>query len=318
MNAIILAAGYGTRLMPLTNILPKPLMPVVGCPVLWHTVRKLKKCGFTDIGINIHHKPQMVEKYLKHANHGLNIKTSYERTILGVAGGIGGFRDFLKKKDFFLVHNGDILSNSNLNRLIETYKTEKPLCTMLLHNHPLYNNVCIDNNNNITDIRDTLMPGNTVRKLAYTGIALMDTDILELIPGGPADLIPVLIDIVRQGNGKIKSVAANDSAWMDIGTVENYLDAHREILLNHRPLIDAALIPEGPVFLGKGTQVEQGARLRGFVSTGENCIIKKGCFVKNCVVWDGMTIDENMSFSNAILGNGWTVNAKQITTDTKN
>ena len=94
MKAIILAAGYGKRLKPLTDKLPKPLMPVIGRPLLWHIIMRLKNCGVTETGINLHHNSHMVNQFLKHEDMGVSIRTAYEESILGVAGGIGNFRKF--------------------------------------------------------------------------------------------------------------------------------------------------------------------------------------------------------------------------------
>jgi mannose-1-phosphate guanylyltransferase len=89
MKAIVLAAGYGTRLKPLSNYLPKPLMPILGKPLLWHIVRKLKISGVSEIGINIHHHADRVRGFLESEELGIKITVSHEPEILGVAGGIG-------------------------------------------------------------------------------------------------------------------------------------------------------------------------------------------------------------------------------------
>ncbi len=309
MKAIILAAGYGKRLKPLTDMLPKPLMPVIGRPLLRHIIMKLKNCGVTETGINLHHNAHMVNQFLEHEAMGISIRTSYEKNILGVAGGIGNFRKFIGEEKFFLVHNGDILSNIPLEKLIDFYRSELPLCIMVLHDHPPYNNVSIDETGNIVDIRNTLSPVGSVKKLAYTGISLMDTRIFKYIPGGPADLVPVLLDIIREKKGLIRALVLNGYAWSDIGTAESYLAAHNAILLKRKPLVDKSLLPGSPVFFGRNTVAEDGVELQGFISTGKNCLLKKGCFLKNCVLWDDVVIEKNTFITNSIVGKGWIVNA---------
>ncbi len=318
MKAIVLAAGYGTRLKPLTEIKPKPLMPVLGKPLILHIIDKLKSSGVTDIGINIHHNFQMLEEFISHENTGLNIKISVENKILGVGGGIGGFRGFLSEEDFFIVHNGDILTSMPIDRAIQEYKDKKPLCIMLLHDCGTYNNVSLDATGTVVDIRDTLQAKNTSRKLAYTGIALMYRQILKYIPQGVSDLVPVIIDIIKEKKGGVRGVVFKNYPWRDIGTISGYLETHKDILVKKLPLIEDNLMPSGPVFLGRNSTIEDNAEISGFVSAGKNCRITKGCFVKNCILWDNTVIENNSAVTNSIVGKGWIVNANGFSPSKKN
>ena len=142
MKAIVLAAGYGTRLVPLSHYLPKPLIPVLGKPLLWHILTRLKQCGITDAGVNMHHHADMVQEFLKTQNPGIPVSVSYEPEILGVAGGIGAFREFVRNEEFFLLHNGDVLSTIPLEQMAGAFLKKRPLIGMVLHDYPPYNNVC--------------------------------------------------------------------------------------------------------------------------------------------------------------------------------
>ena len=175
MKAIILSAGYGTRLRPLTDRLPKPLMPVLGTPILLHIIHRLQECNVSDIGVNIHHKFEVIEEYLETKHAEQNITLSFEKDIMGVAGGIGGFREYLKGEDLFIVHNGDILSNISLNSILPKQKGRVPLCTMVVHDCDGYNNVSVDEDGNVIDIRGGGKPDTASKLLAYTGISFMST-----------------------------------------------------------------------------------------------------------------------------------------------
>jgi NDP-sugar pyrophosphorylase family protein len=309
MKAIVLAAGYGTRLKPLTKSLPKPLMPIVGRPLLWHIIMKLKKCLVTDIGINVHHNAKMIKKFLEQEDLGVHITVFHEENILGVAGGIGSFREFLNGEDFFIIHNGDVVTDIPLEKLTDIYQINKPLCAMVLQDHLQYNNVSIDEDNNIVDVRDILKPRNVCRKLAYTGLAFINTEFLKHIPDGPSDLIPILLDIIKEGKHKIQAIVTDGYAWWDIGTISSYLKVHEEILTKKKPLIDTMVLPPGPIFLGNGSRMEEGVKLRGFVSAGENCLLKKRCQIENCVIWDNTIVEEDAIIKNSIIGEGWFVDA---------
>jgi mannose-1-phosphate guanylyltransferase len=307
MKAIILSAGYGTRLRPLTDRLPKPLVPILGTPILSHIIRRLKECNVSDIGVNIHHKFEVIEEYLETKHAEQNITLSFEKDIMGVAGGIGGFREYLKGEDLFIVHNGDILSNISLNRILSEQKDRVPLCTMVVHDCDGYNNVSVDEHGNVIDIRGVLKPYTASRLLAYTGISFMSSEVLSLIPEGPSDLVPVLLDIIKKGKGRVKAVEVKDCAWMDVGTIGNYFSVHKEILVNKKPLIANDLMPENTSFLGENVFVGEGVEFSGYVSAGRDAVFKKGCRIENCIVWDNAVVEEKAVIKNSVIGKGWIV-----------
>lgn len=307
MKAIILSAGYGTRIQPLSNRLPKPLMPVVGQPLLGHIIMKLEACKVDGIGINTHHHADMIKDFINHQPFGVPLYLSREHLILGSGGGIGGFRDFLSGEDIFLVHNGDFLSDISLQQVISSYMEQKPLCALVLHDHNPYNNVLIDTDCTIVDMRDVLRPADAARRLAYTGIAVMSSRIFNYIPEGASDIVEILLAVIRKGKEKIMGIVVEGCAWSDIGTVNNYFETHRDILVHKKPLIGNSFVPTGAVSLGEGTVTEGEMCLGGFISAGKNCLFRQGCRLENCIVWDNVTIGEGAAFQNAIIGKGWEV-----------
>jgi len=307
MKAIILSAGYGTRIRPLSDHLPKPLMPVLGRPLLYHTIMKLTACKAGGIGINTHHRAEAIADFIKQQKHEVPIRLIREETILGSGGGIGGFRDFLEREDFFIVHNGDILSTIPVENVVDACRKQNALCTLALHSHPAYSNVVVDENLNIVNMRDALQTASTGRRLAYAGIAVMNTRILDLIPEGFSDVVDILLNVISRGSDTVRGVLFEDDDWIDIGTVHSYIKAHRKILIDRSPLIDKRHIPAGGRCLGENTLVEQGAELSGFVAAGKNCIIKRGCRIHDCIIWDGTTVDGGASLSSAVIGPGWAV-----------
>ena len=276
-------------------------------PVVRHTIMKLKKCKVSQIGINVHYRARLIRDYFEKEQPELPVHIREEKRILGSGGGIGGFRDFLRNEDFFLVHNGDVLSGIPLERLTAVFRETRPLCAMVLHDSPGSNNVSVGDDDTIVDLRGVLEPGRRVRKLAYTGIAFMDRALLDYIPEGASDIVSVLLDIIRHGRQAVKAIVTGGHAWNDIGTPASYFNAHREILIEKRRLIDEGDIPGRHVFLGRSSTIEQGAVVRGFLSAGCNCTVAKGCRVENCVLWDNTVIGQGAVLRNAIVGNGWVV-----------
>ena len=310
MKAIVLAAGYGTRLVPLSNYLPKPLIPVLGKPLLWHILTKLKACGITEAGVNMHHHADMVQEFLKTQNPGMPVTVSLEPEILGVAGGIGAFRAFVRNEKFFLLHNGDVLSTIPLEQMAEAFLKKRPLIGMVLHDYPSYNNVCTAEDGSICDLRDTLKPPSAARRLAYTGIAFMDSKILDFIPAQRAcDLIPICLDIIREGRYRIEALIAEGHAWCDVGTVQSYFEAHRDMLTDKKQLLENIDIPGNGVHLAEDVVVEEGVTFSGFASVGRRCVLKRNCSIHNAIFWDDVIINENAVVENAIVGRGFQVNA---------
>jgi len=310
MKAIVLAAGYGTRLRPLSNYLPKPLIPVLGKPLLRHILSRFKKSGITDIGVNMHHHADLVRQFIAAQEPGINISLSYEPEILGVAGGIGAFRKFLADEECFMIHNGDVLSTIPVDRLAAVYREKRPLMAMVLHNHPAYNNVSVAADGTICDLRDTLRPSRIAQKLAYTGIAFMDARMFDYIPAqGPADLVPVCLDIIREGRFLIDALVVEGHAWRDVGTVQSYFEAHRELLAGRIALLPDMSIPADGRYLADDVRREEGVQLRGFVSVGRRCVLKKGSIIENAIIWDDVSIAEGAHIRDAIVGKEFIVHA---------
>jgi len=155
MKGMILAAGFGTRLRPLTNYLPKPLFPILNTTVLKNNIIQLLKIGITDISINTHYLKEKIIDYIKtEFDFPINISIEEEK-ILGVGGGIGRMKKYFAGDDV-LVINGDVLNNFDLKLLTDFYYKEKPFAALGLYNYPKVNSVLIDDENNIYDFKNLI------------------------------------------------------------------------------------------------------------------------------------------------------------------
>lgn len=222
MKAVILCAGYGERLKPFTNFLPKPLFPILGRPLIDNIIARLKQLGINEICINIHHLADKLAKYLSQYTDGIKIHIFYEPSILGIAGGIGNMREHLTET--FIVYNGDVLTNIELKPAIEFHKREKPIITMILHNYKNLNKVAMSDDNNISSIGD-----DAPDKLAFTGISIMSPEVFDFLPYKKyGDIHNVYTKLIP---GKLKGYIAKGNYWIDIGTPKNYLKAHKDILM---------------------------------------------------------------------------------------
>ncbi|KPK16037.1 MAG: hypothetical protein AMK69_26510 [Nitrospira bacterium SG8_3] len=212
MKAMILAAGLGTRLRPLTDKKPKALMPVVNKPIIGWVIEYLKKHGIDQIVVNAHHHYRQIVDYLDEGRpFGCEIHVRVEAEILGTGGGIKNTEGFWGG-DPFIVINSDILTDINLSRAYESHKKLGGLVTLILHDCAPYNQIQIDDNGFVTDISAWSAQG----RFAFTGIHIMDPDLLEHIPDRVfSDIIDCYRKLIQSGRS-IRSLLTTGHYWRDM------------------------------------------------------------------------------------------------------
>ena len=230
MKALIFAAGLGTRLRPLTDRMPKALVPVAGIPLLQRVLLKLKDAGFEDITINIHHLGGQIIDFLQtHRNFGLDIHISDERDLLlNTGGGILHARRFLDGDEPFLVHNADILTDARLDVLIDTHRRSGAEATLLVSERKTSRYLLFDDalrlhgwtHKQTGEIRPAGLTG-TYRELAFAGIHLLSPSLFRymdtpLWQGRPFSIIDFYLHICPQV--RISGCIAQATHWFDTGT----------------------------------------------------------------------------------------------------
>jgi mannose-1-phosphate guanylyltransferase len=287
MKAMILAAGFGTRLRPLTDMKPKALMPVANKPILARNIEYLISYGITDIIVNAHHHHQRIVGYLRdESSFGLNIVVKVEQTILGTGGGIKNTEDFWEKEPFMVI-NSDILTDLHLTEVYRVHQTTGALATLVLHDCEPYNQIQIDDQWNITDIAKDNMPG----RLAFTGIHVIDPEVLSHIPRGVfSDIIECYRGLIRVGK-PVRACLAQGHYWRDIGSIQSYLEANRELAGNS-------------FVIGPGCSVDSSVKLMDWGVIGENSHLGKNVEVQRSVLWDGVIIKEGIKVMDAVVTSG--------------
>ncbi|MEK7280558.1 MAG: nucleotidyltransferase family protein [Nitrospirota bacterium] len=225
MKAMILAAGLGTRLRPITNNTPKPIIPVGDRPLIEYLLLLLKKYGIKDIIINLHHLGEKIENALGDGSRwGIRISYSREEIILGTGGGIKKAQAFLSDSAF-LVINGDILIDINIDNLLEFHQRHGGIATMVLRendNPDLYGSVKIDKDQRVRQILNR--PVCTVMDLnsyMFTGIHLIEPKIFQYIPEGQYySVIDAYIEMLTKNEVVYGHIMKGH--WSDIGTIEGY------------------------------------------------------------------------------------------------
>ena len=318
MKAMILAAGFGTRLKPLTNDLPKPLFPILNQPILEHTLQFLRSQNIQDIAINLHHKPEKIINYFGDGKKfGVNLHYSLEEKILGTAGGIKKLQSFFKDDSFYVI-NSDVLADINLKDVMRFHKEKKSKLTLVVRkvsNTNKYQSILRSDQGRIINfLGHSITNSKNSTQVMFTGIQILEPDIFSRIPenkfcGTTEDVFPKMIMDGLPAYGYL-----HKGYWIDIGTRETYIKAHADVLdgglvLKTHPSLNPeenSTIP--PVHIGKDCKITQEAKVGPNVVLGNNCYLYPGAVVKNSILWPGVKVENGCTVQNSIIGTGVTIN----------
>jgi aminoglycoside/choline kinase family phosphotransferase len=229
MKALILAAGLGTRLLPHTRKIPKPLFPIGGRPLIDIHIDALQKAGCEAIVVNTHHLSGQIENHIKGNRYDIPVYTRNEPEILGTGGAIKNLEGFWDARPF-LVINSDIYSNIDLAAVYRFHLSHPHPATLVLYHWPEINTVCIDSDDFITGFQPGPLPGRC-RHGTFTGIQVLDPDILRYIPEAVfSSSIDAFQKMMTDGK-KIKAFMADRFAWADIGTPDRYVDTAAQFMV---------------------------------------------------------------------------------------
>jgi len=232
MKAMILGAGEGTRMRPLTIERPKPMLPIQGKPILEYTIELLRHHGITQIAVNLHHRPEVITEYFGDGrDFGVEITYSLEDRLLGTAGAVKKLEGYFDES--FLVFYGDVLTNLNLSALVDFHRTKAGIATVALYrveNPSACGIVELDEGWRITRFVEKPPPQEVFSDLANSGILVLEREVIDHIPTGVfRDFgYHVLPDLLVQGCPMYGYPIPDNTYLIDIGTMEKYERAQRE------------------------------------------------------------------------------------------
>ncbi|MBI5098131.1 MAG: phosphotransferase [Nitrospirae bacterium] len=327
INIFIPAAGIGERLQPITFHIPKPLLPVLGKPVLQYVFEKISTLPVNKIAINVHHKKEVIEgwakQYFKNPPSppfakvgdlgspplekgdvgGLSedkIILFHERTILGTGGALKNAEGLLNEGTF-LVHNSDILSDISLEKLLERHLKSNNLATLAVHDYPRFNNVVVDENGFFKHVGTGFKPAPTGgQRSAFTGIAVYEPEFLQFLPSGASSVVDAWLKAVDSGC-KVGTFNVNGCYWSDIGTPETYA----------RAVFDALKSDGETVYIHPATKGCENVDYQGYVVIEEGFtfedvgVIHELPLLRNCILLPGSrvgAIHELPLLENCIIG----------------
>ncbi len=301
MQAAVLAAGLGTRLRPLTDLRPKPLLPVLTRPLLGLLLAQLEEAGVCQVAINTHHLADMVHDFLQSEPWSFNLSVNHEPEVLGTAGGLRGLGRMLGEGPFLAV-NGDILTDLDLAAVYQAHRAEA-VSTLVLHDCPPYNNVWVDGDR-IVGFGQTAPPGQTGPALAYTGIQVVAEKMLSYIPAaGYFNLVPAWQAALAAGE-QLAALVVSGHFWQDLGTPAGYLEAHYLLLAGASPRLARFFPGLSDPFLGPGAVLGPGVECGGGVCLGAQAVVGAEAFLRRTVVWDGAVIAPGVRLEECIVASG--------------
>jgi NDP-sugar pyrophosphorylase family protein len=289
MRAMILSAGYGTRLWPLTEDRTKPAIPILGKPLVGYVAEYVARYGCDEVVVNVHHRPESVRRALGNGTQfGVKLYYVEEPEILGTSGALDNARSLLED-DTFIVVNGKIITDIDLSAALETHRRTKAIATLVL----LPNAAC--ERFSIVETADGLLRGfggmpasgdfsDECPPLMFTGIQILEPRIFDFIPRGvfshsTTDVYPQAV-----ANGERIAVHVASGIWYELSTIRRYLD------------ISLLLMPEnGPS-----------------ITSGSGCEISETAEVSDAILWDNVTVERGALVRRAVLADNVRIAAGEV------
>lgn len=301
-KAFVLGAGLGTRLRPLTETLPKPLVPVAGKPLITHAFDHLIEAGIRSFVVNTHHAAEAYQEAFPSASYrGIPISFRHEPSILETAGGIANVRDLLHGDSPFLVYNGDIFTDIPLEAALRQHQASGAMVTLILRREGKQQHVAFDpTTNRITDIRGALGGGG--QPCQFTGIYVVNPAFLdELEPGKKESVIPVFLRLIEEGL-QIGGYLAEQGNWLDLGDRDSYLEAHT-LLLDGIPMID----PEA--------RVHSSAKVSGASVVARGCRVGADAALEDTILWENAQVEVGACLNRCVVRGGKTATGRHENVD---
>jgi mannose-1-phosphate guanylyltransferase len=280
-QAFVLAAGLGTRLRPLTDEMPKPLIPIFQKPLITFALDHLIGAGVTRSVINTHRLPQLFEDFFSGNSYaGHSITLAHEPDLLETGGGIKNVESFLGSEPF-IVYSGDILTDADLHPLIENHFRAKNDVTFGLRRNTGLGAGVVMRNNRIVAITNESNPADN---FDYANVSVWNPEIFLRIPAGQKiSFIPIVVRWIGEG-GKIGGVVMDDGQWFNIGSRNEYLEVHRTIF-HQKWKPRYVKVSPWPERTAKSAILDASAELRGCSVIGERCRVGAEVILEDTILW---------------------------------
>jgi len=306
-SAIVLAAGYGERLKPLSLVRPKPLVPLLNRPLLDWVLDYLFSSGIRSAAINAHHLWECMRDYVDGSlQDRADVALIHEPVILGTGGGIKNCAQQLAGNGPFLVMNADVVTDLDLSAMAAGHVRSGAPATLALHDLPRFNSVAVSDDR-ITGFAGRSAAGLKESKLlAFTGIHLIERDLLADIPEGKVDIISVYQKLIERG-AHINAFINSDIYWEDLGSLDDYRRVHKELLLGRRCPKFKMVPGHGVTFPYSKIRMQNGVTFEGWACVGRRAVLGRDCHIVNSLLWDGVRVEAGVQIRDCIVTDGTSV-----------
>lgn len=303
MKAMVLSAGLGTRLRPLTLERAKPAIPVLGKPLVIRLIEKLEQHGVTDFRLNLHHLPGTIEEIFEEAPWStFPVSFSHERQILGTAGGLKANEAFFDQETFIMV-NGDILFDFPLTEALEFHRSRQAMATLILvRQEPpyKYSPVRIDRQNRLVDFKGA---GSTEppcpEAYVFTGVHILEPGIFRYIPPKVFYEINDQVYPAAMRAGERVFGFPVSGYWNDLGDPRRYLQCQRDLFVS--------LKISPPVCAAPDVTTDPSARLGPYVTLGSGCRVEGDGMAEDAILWDNVQVRHGSVVRSCVIGSGVTI-----------
>ncbi len=310
-KAMIMAAGVGSRLEPLSSIVPKPLVPLANVPAMDILVNHLISFGIKDIIANTYFKAEDIQNHYKQNNFGINFCFIKEEELSGTAGGVKKCEFFFDKDEDFIVMSGDGLTDIDINAAYKSHKNSNAIATIVLKEVPndeihKYGIVVPDTNGYVKSFQEKPQLSEAKSNLANTGIYIFKYDIFNHIPQNifydfAKNVFPALLSSSLKINTYL-----HRGYWSDIGSLNQYHQSNTDILNNlvKSFFVETNKTETGAYIKGNNSIISNSAVIDGYCIIGNNCKIGRNVHIENSILWDNINIEDNITVKNSIILTG--------------
>jgi len=332
MKALFLAGGMGTRLKPLTDELPKPMVPIMNKPLLERSMENLRKCGINEIVISTGYKPQYIENYFGNGSKfGLKIEYICEESPMGTGGAIKKTGHLYN--DTFLVLNADILCNMDFQELVAHHKSKSAAVTIAVtrvSNPSAYGVIEYNKNDYALSFTEKPKADEIKSNFINAGVYVFEPEVLrEIAEDRPVSVEREIFPALLRSGHKI-AVYKGCKYWMDIGTPEKYMQTHHDIMSGDCQIsgmqfnsqrvfkdgssnIDLTAHITGPVYIGNNVKIGAYATVGPNAVIGDNVCIQGGGSVINSILWNKVNIGSRARMRDTVAAVGFHFCAEQPT-----
>lgn len=314
MKVMILAAGLGTRLLPLSLLRPKVLTPLWGMTMLEYWIERLSREGTEAVIVNAFHLAKPLVDAVNGRRWPIPVEISLEGELLGTGGGIRFALDFFGDEPFLVV-NGDILCLMDLAAFFANHQASGALVSLVMHDCTQFNNVVVNQTGDIlgfgSEARALADSSAGTRLLAFTGIHCIRPDALASMENGkPGDILDAYRRLIASG-APPRAYLPESLVWREMGSLESYAALHAE-LAGLPPDAHPPLVTGGSVCIHPSSEISGDAVLKGYVVTGAGCRVGAGAYLEDVVLWDRVDVAQGALLKRCIVGDGARVTGNHL------